>query len=99
MEPFLTVPIESLAITLAASIFGFVAHVLLKVGELRENDATVTLAKYFARNPYRTVSKLLVVMGSVVMLAEPQITPMVLAGAAGIGYAADSAANKFGGAK
>ena len=84
---------SSVLIILGASVVGFAAHVLMKVGDLRENDPSITLHKYFNRNPYRSAAKLLTVLISVLALAEPQITPLVVVGAAGIGYTADSAAN------
>ena len=87
------VPISSILVLLAASVVGFAAHVLMKVADLRENDPSITLHKYFNRNPYRSAAKLLTVLISVVALAEPQITPLIVVGAAGIGYTADSAAN------
>ena len=87
------IPISSVLIILGASVVGFAAHVLMKVADLRENDPSITLKKYFSRNPYRSSAKLLTVLISVIALAEPQITPLVVVGAAGIGYTADSAAN------
>ena len=90
------VPLTSVLITLAASVVGFAAHVLMKVADLRETDKSVTLTSYFSRVPYRTTAKLLTVLISVVALAEPNITPLVVVGAAGIGYTADSAANRLG---
>ena len=92
----LQIPLSSLLMIVVATVVGFFAHVLLKVGELREQDPAITLTKYFSQNPYRSVSKLIVVIGSTLVLAEPTITPMVLTGAFGIGYIADSAPNKFG---
>ena len=90
------VPMSSVLITLGASVIGFAAHVLMKVADLRESDPSITLHKYFGRVPYRTTAKLLTVLISVVALAEPNITPLVVVGAAGIGYTADSAANRLG---
>ena len=89
------VPINSVLIILGASVVGFAAHVLMKVADLRENDPSITLKKYFSRNPYRSAAKLLTVLISVIALAEPQITPLALVGAAGIGYTADSAGNRL----
>ena len=89
------VPIESILIILGASVFGFAAHVLMKVAELRDADPTMTLHKYFSINPYRSAAKLMTVIIAVVAVAEPQITPLVIAGGAGIGYAADSAGNRI----
>jgi len=87
------IPVSSVLILLGSSVVGFVAHVLMKVADLRESDPAITLTSYFSINPYRSAAKLLTVLISVVALAEPQITPLVVVGAAGIGYTADSAAN------
>ncbi len=89
------VPVALILILLGSSVVGFVAHVLMKVADLRETDPSMTLTSYFSINPYRSVAKLLTVLISVVALAEPQITPLALFGAAGIGYTADSAGNRL----
>ncbi len=87
------IPISAMLIILAASMVGFAAHVLMKIADLRENDPSITIKKYFSINPYRSAAKVLTVLISVVALAEPEITPLVVVGAASIGYTADSAAN------
>lgn len=87
------VPIVSILILLGLCSFGYAGHVLWKVAELRDNDPTITLSKYFSINPYRTIGKLVLVLGAVVGLAEPVLTPLSAVGAIGIGYGADSAGN------
>ncbi len=87
------VPIASVLTILGLCTFGYAGHVLWKVADLRDSDPTMTLKKYFSINPYRTIGKLVVVLGAVVGLAEPTLTPLSAVGAIGIGYGADSAGN------
>lgn len=90
------VPYASLAVILGLAAFGFVTHVILKVAELRDADSSVTLTSYFSVNPYRTIGKGLTVVGAVIGLAQPEITPLVAVGCYAMGYAADSAGNRLG---
>ena len=86
-------PVINYLIALVLAALGYGTHVLMKVGALRDSDASVTLSWYFNRYPYNTIAKLMIVLLAVLGLVEPNITPIALVGYAGLGYGADSAGN------
>lgn len=89
------VPAASVLLLLAGTSAGFAAHVLAKVGELRETDSSVTLYRYFQMQPYKSLSKFILVLGASIGLATQDVTPVVFFSAIGVGYAADSVGNRL----
>lgn len=89
-------PLLHVMATMGASVGGFIVHVLLEVNEIREtDDSSMTLSRYFLKVPYKTTAKFMLVLGAAAPLAGPEISWVGLAGAAGLGYSADSFLNKF----
>ena len=91
----LGVPVKPALVFLLFASIGYVVHVVMKVADLRDADSSMTIGKYFSQNPYRHIGKFGAVLLAAWALVEPTVTPMVAVGAAGIGFAADSAGNRI----
>lgn len=89
------VPAASVVMLLFGTVAGFLAHMLQKVAELRAEDSSVTMSGYVVRQPYRSASKLILVLGASIGMATQDVTPLLFLQSIAVGYAADSVGNRI----